>query len=176
MTTPLDKTGNKEDWFFDACTINLKDGKPLLNSIIHSRICENCKKLPIEKAVTCRHTECKDPDYMSNDKKRKFAEYLNAKSEDQITMTELLGICADPIGKSYSDVCIEKFCNQVFEEDQLHKEDILGVFVMIDPSGGGKSDSAITIGYYNKKKSAFVVIKKENLWMDFFFKNLYLIF
>lgn len=123
--------------------INLKiEGKPLFRICQCQMICEECRKLEMERQIFCNHIK-QTPHWLSSKKGARLK--LLYMADPATAIKEFGGIIQDNFVPCFP----KELIHQMFTGDPMVTTSSPEyIFITVDPSGGGMSQLAICSGYY----------------------------
>lgn len=138
-------------------TIDEKTGESLFHVCNCILICEDCLKLPKEEQILCKHVK-QSAFWLSTEKTDKYKALY--KADPATAIREFTGQVED----DYIAVFPKELIKRVFELPPLvYGSSPKYVFVTVDPSGGGVSQMAMCIGYYDDAMMVFIVSNPLNV-------------
>jgi hypothetical protein len=138
----LSSPEGSQNYFSKLLTLKV-DGKPFFHVCDCQMICEDCRKLEIDKQILCRHVK-QTAHWLSSKKTERLNLLLAA--DPTTSIKELFGIIADDFVPCFQKELINNMFNLPPIVPTYSPEYI---FITVDPSGGGMSELAICTGYYD---------------------------
>ena len=124
---------------------------PLWQVTTAETVCAECKKLPIDKQISCTHTETT----VSWRPKKRLKQVSLAIGDQIIIQQDLLGQNVGNPDRLYPTDELERF--KLLPRVKLPQIQLKDIFVCVDPSGGGRSKMGIVSAYYNAIEQELVV-------------------
>jgi hypothetical protein len=132
-------------------TVDKKTGESLFYVCNCILICEDCLKLSKEEQVQCKHVK-QTAFWLNTEKTDKYK--LLLAHDPAAAIREFAGQIED----DYVVVFPKEVMKRVFDlPPMVYGSSPKYVFVTVDPSGGGVSQMAMCIGYYDEATEVFLV-------------------
>jgi hypothetical protein len=135
----LISTPKEENHFFSTLSHAQYNGKPVFRSILLSRICDICRKLPIKQSMECNHLQHMVPASEFSEK-AKMIQSLYEEGRTSALSREYFGIPQDDETRRFRpEWLVSLFGDESGVPFSPLRYTVKTVFITCDPTGGGQS-------------------------------------